>query len=270
MSKHIALSFGRAAGITKGHQKVFEQTIAIAEQVGGSAHIHLSKSFDSKKNPLSHDDKIELVGKMMPHVAPYLESVDSVKTLFHVLAEHSDPEATLHLVAGGDRLLEYQTKFDKYNGQDFNYKDLVMHSSGDRDDGVSGTHLRNLALADNFEEFKEHAPTTSSDTYIREMFDKIRSNMLTEGVKKTLDSLLLEASPYKGDITEIPEKSTKASKRLLSIKNKIIINPDFSTYQAKTHKDSKDPDTSLPLDNINTNGSRTTSSTSTFATGSNS
>lgn len=250
MSKHIVLAFGRASGITKGHQKVFEKAIAISEEFNGEAHIHLSKSFDSKKNPLSHDDRINLISNMMPHVSPYMESVDSVRTLFDALSEHSDPEATLHLIAGGDRLLEYQTKFDKYNGKDFSYKDLVMHSSGDRDDGVSGTHMRNLALADNYEEFKEHAPTTSSEIYIREMFDKIKGNMLAEGQKKTLDSFLLEATPYEGGITAVPEKTNKNSRKLLSIKNKVIINPDFSTYQAKTHKDSKDPDTSIPLDSV--------------------
>lgn len=270
MEKHIAVTFGRASGITKGHQKVFEKTAALAKEHGGTAHIHLSKSHDAKKNPLSHDDKVGLAKKMMPHLAHHIESDDKVKTPFHMLAKHSDPEATLHMVAGGDRVKEYQDKFDKYNGKDYHFKKIIVHNAGERNDGVSGTHLRNLATANNFHEFKKHVPTTAKESHAKEMFNKIRDKMVTESYRKTLSSLLLEApNNYDGDITTIQPIEKQNQRKLLSIKNKIIINPDFSTYQAKTHKDTKDPDTSLPLDNINTSGGKTLSSTSAFSSGSN-
>lgn len=270
MEKHIAVTFGRAAGITKGHQKVFEKVANIAKEHGGTAHIHLSKTQDAKKNPLSHDDKVGLAKKMMPHLAHHIESDDKVKTPFHMLAKHSDPEATLHMVAGGDRVKEYQDKFDKYNGKDYHFKKIIVHNAGERTDGVSGTHLRNLATANNFHEFKKHVPTTAKESHAKEMFTKIRDKMVTESYQKTLGSFLLEdTKQYDGDVTEIQPSDKKPQRKLLTIKNKVIINPDFSTYQAKTHKDTKDPDTSLPLDNINTNGGRTMSSTSAFASGSN-
>ena len=239
MEKHIALTFGRAAGITKGHQKVFEKVAALAKEHGGTAHIHLSKTQDAKKNPLSHDDKVSLAKKMMPHLADHIESDPTVKTPFHMLAKHSDPEATVHMVAGGDRVKEYQDKFDKYNGKDYHYKKIIVHNAGERTDGVSGTHLRNLATAGNYDEFKKHVPTTAKEAHTKEMFGKIRDKLLSENYTKTLSTLILES-------TDMPEDKPK--RKLLSIKNKIIVNPDFSTYQAKTHKDLTDPDTALPLD----------------------
>lgn len=261
--KHIVVSFGRSAGITKGHQKVFEKVASLAKEHNGTGHIHLSKTQDKKKNPLHHDDKVDLAKKMMPHIAHHIESDPKVKTPFHMLEKHSDKNATLHVVSGGDRVKEYQDKFDKYNGKDYHYKKIIVHNAGERNDGVSGTHLRNLATAGNFEEFKKHAPTTAKTHHTKEMYDKIRNHLMAENYMKTIDSFLLEKTNI-DNVQTLTEPKEKGKRKLLSIKNKVIINPDYSTYQAKTHKD---PDTAIPLDGINTNGKATNIATSAYSSG---
>ena len=50
----------------------------------------------------------------------------------------------------------------------------------------------------------------------------------------------------------LSEDSTEPKRKILKLKNKVIINPDFSTYQARTHKDA---DTAVPLDTVKKDGS---------------
>lgn len=69
---------------------------------------------------------------------------------------------------------------------------------------------------------------------------------------KTVNAFLLEKAKTK------TLKGDDSERKILKVKNKVIINPDFSSYQAKTHKD---PDTSVPLDGLNTNGKATNSAT---------
>lgn len=58
----------------------------------------------------------------------------------------------------------------------------------------------------------------------------------------------------------LSEDSNEPKRKILKLKNKVIINPDFSTYQARTHKDT---DTAVPLDTVKKDGSGVVMSTAT-------
>lgn len=58
----------------------------------------------------------------------------------------------------------------------------------------------------------------------------------------------------------LSEDSTEPKRKILKLKNKVVINPDFSTYQARTHKDA---DTAVPLDTVKKDGSGAVMSTAT-------
>ena len=164
MSKHIVVTFGRANPITQGHEKVFDKVASVAKAVGGEAHVHLSQSNDAKKNPLDHDTKVNLAKKMMPHHEHMFRKEKHVKTLFDVMKHHSNPDAEMHVIAGSDRVEEYKKKLNDYNGKDFHYKKIHVHSAGDRDpdadgaEGMSGTKMRHLAHSGDYEAFKRCAP----------------------------------------------------------------------------------------------------------------
>lgn len=49
----------------------------------------------------------------------------------------------------------------------------------------------------------------------------------------------------------LSEDSNEPKRKILKLKNKVVINPDFSTYQARTHKDA---DTAVPLDTVEKDG----------------
>lgn len=58
----------------------------------------------------------------------------------------------------------------------------------------------------------------------------------------------------------LSEDSNEPKRKILKLKNKVIINPDFSTYQARTHKDA---DTAVPLDTVKKDGTGAVMSTTT-------
>ena len=55
------------------------------------------------------------------------------------------------MVAGSDRIKEFQALADKYNGEDYNYKKVTVVSSGERDPdaegvtGMSASKMREMA-----------------------------------------------------------------------------------------------------------------------------
>ena len=55
------------------------------------------------------------------------------------------------MIAGSDRINEFQKLADKYNGKDYNYKSVKVVSSGDRDPdaegvaGMSASKMREMA-----------------------------------------------------------------------------------------------------------------------------
>ena len=56
----------------------------------------------------------------------------------------------------------------------------------------------------------------------------------------------------------LSEDSNEPKRKILKLKNKVVINPDFSTYQARTHKDA---DTAVPLDTVKKDGTGAVMST---------
>ena len=58
----------------------------------------------------------------------------------------------------------------------------------------------------------------------------------------------------------LSEDSNEPKRKILKLKNKVVINPDFSTYQARTHKDA---DTAVPLETVKKDGTGAVMSTAT-------
>jgi len=61
--KPVAITFGRMNPPTIGHQKLVDHLHSVAKKHGADAEVHLSHTQDSKKNPLSHGQKVGLARK---------------------------------------------------------------------------------------------------------------------------------------------------------------------------------------------------------------
>lgn len=209
MAKHIVVSFSRNNPITNGHEKLFKTVTSIAKKLKTTPKIHMSQTADKKKNPLTHDEKVKLARAMIPEIASYVSDDKKVRTIIDVFKKYSDENSELHIIAGSDRVPEYEVLANKYNGKDYTYSKITVHSAGQRDPdaegtaGISGTKMRDFAINGDFKSFSTGAPTKAKEKDVREMFDIIRDrlgkldegtlNMTTESIVQELNELFIKA-----------------------------------------------------------------------------
>ena len=186
MSKTV-FTFGRMNPPTIGHQKLVDKVKAEAKKQGAMPHVYLSHTQNAKKDPLDYNTKIRFARKAFgPSVTK-----SASKTIIQVLQElekMGHTEATL--VVGSDRVGEFKTFLNKYNGKDFTFKKLSVVSAGQRDpdaegtSGMSATKIRGLAQAGELEEFGKGLPSTFKSNDTKAIYNKVRKVMgITESVE---------------------------------------------------------------------------------------
>jgi NCAIR mutase (PurE)-related protein len=214
--KHAVLAFGRMNPITSGHEKLVNKVKDIAGAVGGSHHIVLSHSQDSKKNPLSAAQKVKHAKRAFPGTNFTAADKDAPTFFHHAEKLHKQGVTHLHMVGGSDRTDEYHKLLHKYNGTHegarFNFKSIKVHSAGERDPdaegttGMSASKMRDHATKGNFKEFKKGVPSSMSHEHAKHMYNDVRRGMnlhesiLAEGVhdKAIFKAVFLAGGPGSG------------------------------------------------------------------------
>ena len=202
--KHAVMAFGRMNPITVGHEKLVNKVKDIADKVGGSAHIVVSHSQDSKKNPLTSAQKVKHAKRAFPGVNVSASSPDAPNFLAQAAKLHKQGVTHLHMVGGQDRVGEFHKLLHKYNGVkgphgSYNFKKIEVHSAGDRDpdaegvEGMSASKMREHASKGNFKKFRSGVPSSMSDQHAKEMYDHVRKGMkIDEDVDFDFEELLTE------------------------------------------------------------------------------
>ncbi len=108
-------TFGRLNPPTIGHEKLLD---SLAKKAGKNDYFaFLSQSQDKKKNPLDYSTKIKQVRKMFPRHARRVIISKSVRTVFDASTYINDKGyRSVVFVAGSDRVREFETLLNKYNG----------------------------------------------------------------------------------------------------------------------------------------------------------
>lgn len=146
----VVVAWGRMNPMTAGHEKLVNKVISVAKSEKGQPEIYLTHSFDKKKNPLAYDDKIKLAQKAF---GPTVKK-SNAKTIFQLMAQLNTKYNKVVLVAGSDRVDEFSTTLQKYNGKEYNFDEIKVVSAGSRDpdaddvSGISGTKMRGFAATD--------------------------------------------------------------------------------------------------------------------------
>lgn len=198
---HAVLTFGRMNPPTTGHEKLVNKVKEIANKVGGSHHVVMSHTQDSKKNPLSSSDKLKHASRFFPDTNLSVSDKEHPNFLSQAQKLHKQGVTHLHMVAGSDRTDEYHKTLHKYNGTHegalFNFKKIKVHSAGQRDpdaegtEGMSASKMREHAKSGNFDEFRKGVPSHVSHEHAKELYGDVRKNMgikenylpfITEGV----------------------------------------------------------------------------------------
>ena len=218
-------TFGRLNPPTSGHEKLLD---VLAKQAGRNDYfVFVSQTQDSKKNPLDYNSKVKHIRKMFPRHARRVMINKKVRTAFDAASSiYSKGYKNLVMVVGSDRVREFETLLNKYNGKKaqhgfFNFNSITVSSAGARDpdaegvEGMSASKMRKFASENDFISFAQGLGTSLSNKDSKKIFTDVRSGM---GIKEeSVFKRHLELEP----VSDIREEFVKGN--LFDLGDTVII-----------------------------------------------
>jgi hypothetical protein len=173
---------------TISHEKIANKVAEIAKANGATPIIYLSHSRDAKKNPLSYEDKYMFARAAF---GPMIQK-SNPKTAIQVMQELDKKYSDVIFVVGDDRIVEFKTLLNKYNGKDYNLNSIKVVSAGERDPDAEGVEgMRAAAASGDDAAFKSGLPK-KLQKLAQEVYDMVRAGMkITEELEN--EGLLNEA-----------------------------------------------------------------------------
>jgi hypothetical protein len=189
----VVVSFGRMNPMTNGHEKLADKIKAEAKKRNADAKLYLSHSTNPKKDPLDFKTKVKFAKKAF---GPMVQN-SVARTIIEVAKELTGKYDDLIVVVGSDRIPEFKTLLNKYNGKDFTFKTIEVVSAGERDpdaegvSGMSGSKMRGFVTSDDFNSFKQGVPSKLSDSDAKALFDAVKRGMnLKEEIEQQDEAVL--------------------------------------------------------------------------------
>jgi len=187
--------FGRFNPPTIGHEKLINAVIATNQREGGTVLIYGSHTEDSRKNPLSHKQKFKYLQKMFPALRKSLQSRAKEKTPLEVAVSLSGKYNKLIMIAGSDRVLEFKSLLNSYNGVDskhgfYKFEEIEVISAGERDpdaegaSGMSASKMRKAATQGDFEAFQMGASSELTVKEKRNMMNDVRKGLKLDAIRE--------------------------------------------------------------------------------------
>jgi len=187
----LTLAFGRFNPPHAGHQQLMDIAAQSAEQEESDYIIVPSRSNDKKKNPLDADTKVSMMRQMFPQHSERIINDTGNKTIFDVLKKaHNDGYANVRIIAGQDRVKEFDKLSQNYNGSLYQFDALEVLSSGERDpdsdgvEGLSSSRMRLAAMEGDFKTFRSGLPEGVPRKQAMILFDTVRQGMGVEEVQE--------------------------------------------------------------------------------------
>lgn len=185
-SGEVVFSFGRFNPPTVGHEKVFEAVKKLAR--GSQYRIYPSQSQDPKKNPLDFKLKVKFLRKMFPKHARNIMADKGIRQPMDVVVKLYDQGYTkVTMVAGEDRVIEFEKLLNKYNGVKGRHgfyqfeNGITVKSAGTRDPdaegaiGMSASKLRAAAIDNDLKSFSKGMPKGFKE--VEDLFNAVRAGM---------------------------------------------------------------------------------------------
>ena len=186
MSKSIVIvPLGRFNPPHKEHAHLVDAVIKLAKSTHSDAKVFVSRTVNKKKDPLTPQEKIRFLNKMFPGQKKLFDVPPiSNPSMVGVLKSLSGKYDTVHIVLGDDRVAEIKAFVDKYNGTDYNYDKIEVHSRhsivntrvGDLD-GVHASDIRKWAQAGNFAKVRDAMSEHLTDADVKQMIRIIQSRL---------------------------------------------------------------------------------------------
>ena len=177
----LVFAFGRFNPPTIGHAKLMSRVITEARKNNANHIVYASASTDRRSNPLDVNTKVKFMKKMFPQ-NNIKAAGGNQRTFIEILKFFNRMYGNIVMIAGSDRINEFQKLSDKYNGKDYNYKSIKLVSSGERDPdaegviGISASKMREMAKKNDYNSFKKGV-VRLSDTDTRALFNAVKKGM---------------------------------------------------------------------------------------------
>ncbi len=184
----VVFGFGRFNPPTTGHEKLIEKVASVA---GSNPFFIYPSHTTGPKDPLAHAKKVAWMRKMFPKYKRNIIADRNAKTAIMIAEKlYNDGYKNLIMVAGSDRVKEFDTILQKYNdapdkkgNQLFKFDSVKVVSAGERDpdaEGVSGmsaSKMRAAASDGKFDDFKTGIPSTLNDADKKKLYFEVRKAM---------------------------------------------------------------------------------------------
>ena len=187
----LTLAFGRFNPPHAGHQQLMDIAAQSAESEESDYIIVPSRSQDAKKNPLDADTKVTLMRAMFPQHSERIVNDGANRTIFDVLKKaHNDGYSNIRIIAGQDRVKEFDKLSQNYNGQLYQFDNMEVVSSGERDpdsegvEGLSSSRMRLAAAEGDFKTFRAGLPQDLPRKMAMTLFDTVRQSMNVKEMKE--------------------------------------------------------------------------------------
>ena len=185
---------GRFNPPTTGHLKMIEAAAAQqSKYTGAPFYVFPTHSQDPAKNPLPHSLKVAYMKKMFKKYAKNIQ-VSKARNVFEMATMlHDKGHRSIILVAGSDRVDEFDKLLNQYNGVDgrhgyYGFDNIEVISAGERDpdaegvEGMSASKMRAAAATGDFDDFVLGLPSGFRDG--KKLFRDVRKHM---GIREERD-----------------------------------------------------------------------------------
>jgi len=165
--KSVAFAFGRFNPPTIGHEKLINK---VASLPTNDYKIYLSRSEDSKKNPLSPAKKLSYMRMMFPKHSSKIQLNPTNMVLDLATDLYNKGYTDVTMVAGSDRVQEFEGILKRYNNVKsrhgyYNFDNIKVVSAGERDpdaegaSGMSASKMRDAATKGDVKSFSKGVPS---------------------------------------------------------------------------------------------------------------
>ena len=199
-------AFGRFNPPTIGHQKLIETVVNTAKTANGKAYLFLSHKQNNKTDPLNFKEKQAYIQQFYPTVAVGDAGANTIiKALQKIQAEG---RTKLIMVAGSDRVEEFQKLLNQYNGKPdkqgndlYKFDSIDVVNAGQRDpdaEGISGasaSKARELANKGQWHEFSKIAMGGDKSKFIYNKITDALGVTIDENNKKLYNENMADGKP---------------------------------------------------------------------------
>ncbi len=200
----LTLAFGRFNPPHAGHGKVLDAAEKAA--AGGDIKIYPSRRVNNTTDPIPPDMKISYLRKMYPDYEDNIINDPEMRSIFNVLmAADEEGYKSVNIIAGSDRIAEYEKIAVEYNGQEkngvvyFDFPDGIRTiTAGDREDDetLTASTQRQAVLDDDMATFKRNLPKGFDAADAQALFDAVRQGLSAKKEGKKEKEAKEEIDPW--------------------------------------------------------------------------